>query len=195
MRKHRALVITLVLAVAGLSMVALVWAQAVKRTSQADITSQKFTYDWKSSEFIFTGNCRVEIKGPDKATMTAPRVVGKITTKGQQVNKLTASGPVTFDFTTARDADGVQRRIVASCSGQAIYDGVANTVTLTGGAEAQMTALPAAEGQEPTKFSGTKLIVNFKSYTVEGEGVHFEVEIPEPSTEATPAAPAADATQ
>ncbi len=163
---------------------AVVAASAVeKSTRNADIFSDTFTYDWKKNVFEFIGNCRVEVKGPDRATMTAPRMTGKLGQKGAQLAQITAPGPVHFEVTTKKDADGLQRRIVAACAGQAVFEGETSTITLTGGAEAQMTTIPATPDIEPAKFTGDKLIINLKTFTVQGERVHFEVELPPETAE------------
>jgi lipopolysaccharide export system protein LptA len=171
-----------------LSLCVAVAAQVVKKAQQADITSEKFTYDWAKNQFVFSGNCRVDIKGPDKATLNAPRMVGKVASKSSQISEIAASGPVSFDIVTARDSEGNQRHIVATCSGSAVYNGATRLVTLNGGAQATMTTLPLDPSVQPTRFTGDKLVVDFGANEITGENVHFEVEVP--AQETTPAAPA-----
>jgi lipopolysaccharide export system protein LptA len=166
-----------------------------KKAQQADITSDKFTYDWGRNQFVFTGNCRVDIKGPDKATLHAPRMVGKVGAKSSQIAEITASGPVSFDIVTQKDAEGSQRHIVATCSGNATYNGATRLVTLNGGAQATMTSLPVDPDVQPTRFTGDKLVVDFGANQITGENVHFEVEVPAqettPPAAETPTPPAA----
>ena len=165
-------------ALASLLLAAAVALGAEKKTDQADIRAERFTYHWDSNLWEFTGNCRVEIKGADQATMTAPKMTGKFTEKGTQVSEITAAGPARFDVTTQKTPDGVQRRIVAGCAGEAVYSGATRIVTLTGGAEAEMTVVPADPDAAPTKFSAERLVINLQTLTVEGENVHIEAEIP-----------------
>jgi lipopolysaccharide export system protein LptA len=188
MRRLMALGLGLVL----LSLCVAVAAQVVKKAQQADITADKFVYDMGRNEFVFSGNCRVDIKGPNKATLNAPRMVGKVGAKSSQISEITASGPVSFDIVTQKDAEGGQRHIVASCSGSAVYNGATRLVTLNGGAQATMTSLPAGPDAQPTRFTGDKLVVDFGANQITGENVHFEVEVPAQDT--APAAPEAPAT-
>ena len=181
--------LALTLTVTLVAALALAAAAAEKKTDKADIWSDKFIYHWDTNLWEFIGNCRVEIKGPDKATMKAPKLRGKLTKRGTQLEQITASGPVQFDVLTRKDAEGVQRKIVASCDRDAVYDAGARTVTLTGGAVAEMTTIPQQGDAGPTRFTADRLIINLKTLQVEGDNVHIEAEIPVESEESAAPAP------
>lgn len=183
----------LILAAVLLSLTAMVAAQVTKKAQQADIRAEKFVYLWQKKEFVFTGNCRVDIKGPDKATLRAPRMVGTMGASTSTISQITADGPVTIDITTAKASDGTQQHIMASCKGAATYSGATRVVTLTGSAEAVMTPLPEQPDTQPTRFTGDKLVVNFGTSEVTGENVHFEIEVPAGGEPAAPAAPEGEA--
>lgn len=186
-RRQFATVIALPLV--ALCMVALA-AAVEKQTSEANITADKFKANVSTGVWEFTGNCRVEIKGPDKGFMTAPRVLGTFDRAGSQVTEIKAFGPVNFDMTTRKDAEGVQRRIVARCTDQAVYAGAARTITLTGNPEAAVSTIPSPPDAKPATFTGRKLIITLKDeITIEGEGVKFDVEFPPETQQEAPPAP------
>jgi lipopolysaccharide export system protein LptA len=140
-----------------------------RRTDKADISADKLIYNFAKNTWDFIGNVTVDVKGPDKATMTAPRMSGKLGKTGSQLNEVTALGPVRFEITLKPDADGVQRRITATCTGQAVYTGAASTITLIGGAEGQMVSLPLQPDAVPATFKGEKVTINLADSTVEME--------------------------
>jgi lipopolysaccharide export system protein LptA len=154
-----------------------------RRTDKADISADKMVYNFAKNTWEFTGNVAVDIKGPDKATLTAPRMTGKLGKSGSQLNEVTAFGPVRFEITLKPDADGVQRRITATCTGQAIYTGAASTIVLIGGAEGQMVTLPIKPDENPATFKGDKVTINLVDSTIEMEKgtVSAEFEAPAPS--------------
>ena len=153
---------------------------AEKQTQQATITAtRKATYNWKSGEVEFSGNCRVEIKGEDRSLMTSERLSGKFSADGNQIVRITASGPVHFDITGAKDAEGRQRIITADCKGDAQFLGDSRIVKLTGGAEAVMSTVPQPPNTQPAKLTGQTIILDLNTFDVTVEGpVHMEVEIP-----------------
>ena len=161
----------------GLSAAGGVYAQGGKPTVQsADITSDKWTYNWKTKTFTFTGNCRVEVKGPDHAVMTAPNMTGKASGSGNQITEIVASGPVQFDITTAKDEKGVQQIINAACAGQAVYRGGDKKVTLAGGAEAVMATNPADPNVEPARMTATTLTISLVDFEIGGDGLHIDMQ-------------------
>lgn len=173
--KSRLLVAAVLVAVVIAAAVA---TAAEKKTDQADIRADKMVYRWDTNTWEFTGNVRVEIKGPDKALLTAPKMTGKLAQKATQITEIKAVGPVRFEVTTQKDADGIQRRIVATGTGDAVYTGTTRVIALTGGAQAEMTTLPPEPDVQPTRFQAEQLTINLKSFTVEGENVHIEAEVP-----------------
>ena len=178
-RRRLAVAICLALAVGAVAI-----ATAVeKETQEAKITAEKLKANWGTGVWEFTGNCRAEIKGPDKGIMTAPKMTGKFDKSASRVSKITAAGPVSFDITTRKDAEGVQRKIIAKCTGEAVYEGATRTVTLTGKPEVVMTTIPSEPGVRPATFTGSKLIINLKALTIEGDDVDFNFEFPAATTE------------
>ena len=171
-------------ALAGLVVVMLlsvaIQAVAVERqTAQANIKADRFKANIGTGEWEFSGNCRVEIKGPDNAVMTAPRVTGRFDRSGSQVVEIRATGPVDFDVTTRRDSEGVQRRIVAKATTSAVYSAAARTITLSGSPQAAVSTIPSPPDVRPATFSGRTLVVRLDDeVTIEGEGVVFDVELP-----------------
>lgn len=162
-----------------LAAVAVMAAQEMK-TQQAVVTADVMKYNWKANTWYFNGNCRVDVAGPDKAMLTAPKMTGKVGKGGTQLNEIVASGPVSFDVTVRADESGVQRRIVASCKGQAVFTGVAKTITLTGGAQGQMTSIPAEPETGPAVFSGETVTINLADFTVEVSKGRIEAEFAAP---------------
>jgi hypothetical protein len=142
---------------------------------QAVIDSDRYKYNWKDNTFEFLGNCKVEIKGPDRAVMNSPKMVGKAG-KGNQISQITATGPVRFDITTAKDEEGVQRIIRAACAGSATYRGGDRIVTLSGGAEAGMTTVPEDPNIQPGKLTAGTLTINLDTFEIEGDKFHGEMQ-------------------
>jgi len=168
-----ALLLCLLLAMAAVA------ADRVQKSAQsADVFSDKFIYKWDKNLFEFTGNCRVEIKGPDSATMVAPKMTGKLAGNSNQITEITAIGPVKFDILTKKDEQGVQRMIKAGCAGEAVYTGGTKVVTLGGGAEAVMTTIPQDPDMQPAMFTGNKLVINLTDFTITGDNVHIEMQVP-----------------
>ena len=166
------MMVVIMLACMGLGAAGTALAQGGKPNVQsADITSDKCVYKWKDRTFEFTGNVRVEVLGPDHAVMTAPKMVGKAA-GNNQITELTATGPVKFDITTAKDDQGVQRIISAASAGGAVYHGGSKLITMIGGAEAVMTTNPADPDVEPAKFTATTLNISLQDFAMSGEGFH-----------------------
>ncbi len=187
MHRSRPLTGLISLALLGACMAALA---AQTKTQQALITcDKKAVYNWKTGELVFSGNCRVEIKGEDKATMTTEQLSGKFSPDGSSVVKLTAAGPVHFDITTAPDENGVKRLITAECKGQALFMGQERQVRLTGGAEALMETLPKQPNVDPAKLTGKEIVIDLDTFDVTVEGpVFMQVDIPSSSAPQTPPA-------
>jgi lipopolysaccharide export system protein LptA len=156
------------LILAGLAVGTVALAET-RRTDKADINADKLVYNFANNTWEFTGNVTVDVKGPDKATMSAPRMSGKLGKSGSQLNEVVAYGPVQFAITLQPDADGVQRRITATCTGQALYTGAASTIVLVGGAEGQMVTLPQQPDASPATFKGDKITINLADSTIEME--------------------------
>lgn len=156
-----------------------------RRTDKADISADKLVYNFAKNTWEFIGNVTVDVKGPDRATLTAPRMTGKLGKSGSQLDEVTAYGPVHFEITVKTDTDRVQRHITATCTGQAVYTGAASTITLIGGAEGQMVTLPAQPDSSPATFKGDKITINLAESTVEMENgtvsTEFQVQSPAPT--------------
>ena len=143
---------------------------------QATITANKWVYNWKNKTFEFTGNVRVEVKGPDHAVMNSPKMTGKTKGGGNQIYEISAVGPVKFDITTAKDEEGVQRMIRAACAGGAVYRGGDKVVTLSGGAEAVMTTIPEDPSIQPGKMTASTLTINLDTFEIGGDDFKGEMQ-------------------
>jgi len=178
MRRHAWLFAAVALACLVLTMAA--FSASEKKTQNANISCEEnFTYNWKTGLIVFRGDCRLEVKGPEKAILTTQRLSAKFGQGNNRVDSVTAQGPVHFDVTTEPDAEGVRRHITADCRGEATFDGKARVVKLTGGAEAVMMPVPAPPGTQPAKLSGPVIEINLATSEMNIEGSFYgEFEIP-----------------
>ena len=175
--RAKLMIVTGLVAVAMAAGIVGVYAQGAKpKVQSADITSEKWSYNWKTKTFTFTGNCRVEVRGPDHAVMTAPKMTGKAAGAASQITEIVATGPVKFDITTAKDEKGVQQIINAACAGQAVYRGGDKVVTLAGGAEAVMATNPADPDVEPAKMTATALTISLDDFEIGGDNLHINMQ-------------------
>ena len=102
--------------------------------------------------------------GPDPkmANIQADVEVRILGHKMNQILRAVASGPVHLDLLTAPDNNGLRRKIVATCGGRATYEGGTEVVTMTGGAEADVTTLP--EGNvEAAHLEGDTITANLRA--------------------------------
>ncbi len=160
----------------GVALVAgtVVVAQQSSKTTTAEFGAEEVAWDWTTNVFELVGGCWLNIKADHDARMTARAMTVKADKNLQQVEMLTAAGPVKFEVLTAKDKDGLQRKIVASCSQKATYEEKTQVVELIGNAEADVTTLP--EGNvEAAHLTGDKVTVDLKANKVTVTKAHVTV--------------------
>ncbi len=131
-----------------------VWAQAGKQTQTADITSQTMSFNWNTNTFEFTGNAKVIMAGLYDATVTGPKMVVQLTSKGDRVKQLVTHGPVRFELVSKPDANGVRRRVIATAKDRAEYSEITQKIVLRGNAEATIVTLPETPESQRAHFTG-----------------------------------------
>jgi len=157
MSKRTAVAVTLAL----IMLVGAAVAQQTRRTETGDITADVFEWDLANNDFKATGNVVINIEGRHKAQLRAPAVSLDWNDNMSRIMRAVATGPVHLDLLTAPDNKGLQRRIVATCGGRATYEGATEIVSLTGGAEADVTTLP--EGNvEAAHLKGDSITANLR---------------------------------
>jgi len=150
-------------------------AQATKRTQTAVITADDLVYDWETDIFEFTGNCRVQISGPDEATMTAPKMIVELNEKADRVKILRTVGKTHFSVLTAPNNKGQRRRIEASSNNGATYNETTQKVVLSGGAVADMTMVPPDERVHAVHFKGERITADLNTKQIKVSQAHMEV--------------------
>lgn len=153
----------MLLALALVLLTTVAYCQQVKRTRTATLTAKTMEYDWDSNVFDFAGSCKVTIANGVNALITAPTMTVKLSPKSDSVARLVAKGPVHFEVITQPDAKGLKRKIVASAQEQACYVEDTQTVTLTGGAQADLIPLDAKDQIEAVHFTGQTITANLKT--------------------------------
>lgn len=149
-----------------------------QKLRDANLSADKLKFNYSKKTIEMTGNCRVSIKNADQAMMLAPKITAVLAPKTNQLQAVTAAGPVMFVITTKKDADGISRKIDAQAKGAATYDSARRLVTLSGGATATIVSLPEEPGLEPTRFAGKILTFNLDTFDIEGEEVEIQTQLP-----------------
>lgn len=170
--------VTLALCVVGVCGLLATASAAEQKLRDASLSADKLKFNYSKKTIEMTGNCRVSIKNADQAMMLAPRITASLAPKTNQLQGVTASGPVKFVITPKKDADGVTHKIDAQARGAATYDSAKRLVTLSGGATATIVTLPEEPGIEPTRFTGKTLTLNLDSFDIEGEEVEIQAQLP-----------------
>ncbi len=169
MRKFAALVLAIVAAGAVLG-------QARKQTRTAEVTAPEMVYRWDTNEFVFRGNCVLQVHDANRATMRAPAMKVKLGPKGATIDSLRAEGPVNILVITAPDKEGVKRKITARCSDHASYTEKTQEIQLVGDAVADVVSLPEGPESMRAHFTGDALIVSLKKSEVRAENARLRVE-------------------
>lgn len=156
--------------------VACAWGQAQKRTRTAEVTADDMVFKWETNQFEFSGNCVLEVSGPNQATITAPRMSLQLTADGRAIKFLKATGPLRTTVVTAPDSQGVKRRIVATAAKYATYVEADQVVEMVGDAQADMITLPERPDSAKAHFSGDLLRVSLKSGELSAKRVRIRVE-------------------
>ncbi len=148
--------------VAGASVLGVAVAQQVKRTETGTVTADLIEYDFGNNDFKATGNVVVNIVGQHQAKMFAPTLSMDLNQDLDRILSLVAAGPVKFEVLTAADSAGLRRKILASCGSRAAYDADSQTVSMTGGAKADVSTLSVGNA-EAAHFTGESITVNLRT--------------------------------
>lgn len=151
-------------------------AQQVKRVQNATITAQAMEFDWGANTIVFTGNVKLVMTGTHNATMTAPRMSVKLSSKAERVVSVVTDGPANFSIVTAPDSEGVRRKIIATASQKVTYSADSGLVTLTGGATADLLPVDAAPETEAIHFTGETITANLKTNKLTVDNANLTVE-------------------
>ncbi len=136
-------------------------AQQTRRTETGTVTAAEFEWDFANNKFLATGDVVVNIAGRHQAQLRAPQVSLDMNDTMNRIVRAVASGPVRLELLTAPDANGLRRKIIATCGGRATYEAGSDTVTMSGGAQADVTTLP--EGKvEAAHLKGDSITVNLR---------------------------------
>lgn len=163
----------------------LVLAQAQKRTQSADITAETATYNWSKNTFDFSGNAHAVLKGTYDAVVKAPKMLVKLTAKGDQVESLTANGPVRFELISEPDEQGARHKVIATAQERAEYSEVSQKLVLRGNAEATITPLPETADGQRAHFTGEVMEANLATSELTVTKAHMQVTSPLPPAEGT----------
>ncbi len=152
-------------------------AQSTKRTQTAVISADTLVYDWDSDVFEFIGNCKVKIVGATEATLSAPKMIVKLSAGGNAIEELQTVGKTELTILTAPNDKGQRRYIEAHSNSGATYDERSRQIVLTGGAVADMTMRPpsATERIQTVHFTGQQITADLKAATIKAKQVHVEV--------------------
>jgi lipopolysaccharide export system protein LptA len=152
------------------------WGQAQKRTRTAEVSADDMVFKWETNQFEFTGNCVLEVSGPNQATIAAPRMSVQLTADGRSIKFLKATGPLRTTVVTAPDSQGVKRRIVATAAQYATYVEADQVVEMVGDAQADIITLPEKPDSPKAHFSGDVLRLSLKSGELSAKRVRIRME-------------------
>ncbi len=165
----------------GLSLVLLLAAVVVGPAAQTTtrtgtVSGDKMTLNLKTNQFVFTGNCKLTIAGPYKATLTSGKMTFKLSAGSDAIEQLITHGPTNLSLITEANQDGQQYKIVASASQGATYSRKDEKVVLSGGAEADIISLPEEPTSQRAHFVGDSITANLKTSIIEVDKAHLQVE-------------------
>jgi len=166
---------------AGVSLVLLLTAAmlgiaAQTATRTGTISGDKMTLDLKTNQFVFTGNCKLTIAGPYKATLTSGKMTFKLSAGSDAIEQLITHGPTNLSLITEANEEGQQYKIVASASQGATYSRKDEKVVLSGGAEADIISLPEEPTSQRAHFVGDSITANLTTSIIEVDKAHLQVE-------------------
>ncbi len=178
------LVLVAILAMAGAG-----FAQTGTRTESADIKSESGSFNWATGEFTLSTNVVVTIVGANAASVTAPRMTGKLSKAGDQILSLVAYGPVRMEITTPPDEAGGRARITGTAKDRAEYSETTQKILLYGGAVADYVSLPEGPESRRAHFSGEVIEADLKTSVLTVTKAHITVNAPlqPPSAPVAPA--------
>ncbi len=137
-----------------------------------------FHWDTNIWEFVSTPaqGCKLTVTGSHQATMTAPKMSGKLTSGDKRIEWLKTTGPTHITVITKPDKEGQRLKIVATGSQGANYSELTQTVELAGGANADLISLP--EGRGEAHFAAEVLKINLSTRTISASKGHLKVITP-----------------
>jgi lipopolysaccharide export system protein LptA len=185
MTKQLVLVALILLLAAGVSL-----GQNSVKTQTADLVAPNGTlvFNYLTGEFTMTGGVTVKMQGTRDATMTAPKVTGKLS-HNNQVSSLVAYGPVHLEIITAPDAEGNRGDVKATADDRAEYSEITQKITLIGNAVADYISLPEGPDSRRAHFTGEAIEADLNTSMLTVTKAHITVQTPLKPPEA-PAAPA-----
>jgi len=186
----RWLVMTVVLVFSCLLLLpGLCFAQTSAQSQTAEIQGDTGIFNWVTGEFSLTGNVKVQIRGANEASMTAPKMTGKITQSGTKLMSLTAYGPVRMEIITRPDEQGNPGRITATANDKAVYAENTQKIVLHGGAVADYLSLPEGPQSRRAHFTGDEIEADLRTDTLAVTKAHITVQSPlKPPEAAVPTA-------
>lgn len=164
-------------------------AQTAAKTQSADIEGATGTFNWVTGEFTLTGAVKVQIQGANQATMTAPKMTGKITQSGTKLMSLAAYGPVQVEIITRPDPQGNRGRINATATEKAVYSEATQKIVLYGGAVADYVSLPEGPDSRRAHFTGEEIEADLNTDLLTVTKARVTVQAPLKPPETTPATP------
>ncbi len=172
--------------VVGMGLLGLLLALAVVglteelRTRTVQIYYDNLTLHWDTNVIEFAGSsgqpCKLTMTAPHQATMTAPKMSGKLSSGGQDIEWLETMGTTHLTVLTSPDEEGQRFKIVATGSQGAKYFRASQTVELAGGAKADLISLPAGRGE--AHITAEALQVDLKTNTITATKGHLKIITP-----------------
>ncbi len=165
----------------GVSLVLLIAAVMISAAAQTatrtgTVSGDRMTLDLKTNQFVFSGNCKLIIAGPYKATLTSRKMSFKLSVGADAIEQLTTHGPTNLSLITETNEEDQQYKIVASASQGATYSRKAEQIVLSGGAEADIISLPEELTSQRAHFVGDSITANLKTSIIEVDKAHLQVE-------------------
>ncbi len=156
------------LAVAGLT------EQRRTQTTLIEYGDAVFHWDTKLWEFVSTPaqQCKLTVTGAYQATVTAPKMSGKLTSGDNRIEWLKTTGKTDVTVVT-KDKDGKPWKIVATCAKGANYSELTQTVELAGGAQANLISLSA--DSEGAHIAAEVMTINLATKTITASKGHLKV--------------------
>ena len=151
---------------------------AQKTTRTATVIGDKMTLDLKTSQFVFTGHCKLIITGPYEATMASAKMTFKLSSSADDIEHLTTHGPTDFSVVTQPNDEGTRYKITATARQGATYSGKQQKVVLSGGASADIVSLPEGPDSRRAHITGDTITADLKTSIIEMSQARLKVETP-----------------
>ena len=153
--------------------------QTVQKTTRtATVVGDKMTLDLKTSQFVFTGHCKLSITGPYEATMTSAKMTFKLSSGGDDIEHLATHGPTDFSLVTSPQGEEKRYKVAATATQGATYSERDQQIVLQGNAEADIVSLPEGPQSQHAHFTGQTITADLKTSVIEVSQAHLKVETP-----------------